>query len=79
MDEYYAEYDSLTAFYGMDLAEYGSYTTTTPRSGKTIRLVKSNIDGTNLRARRPKRSSAWPARNLHSAVTDSRPRKCDGK
>jgi len=26
MDEYYAEYDSLTAFYGMDYAtEYGSY------------------------------------------------------
>ena len=26
MDEYYAEYDSLTAFYGMDYAiGYGSY------------------------------------------------------
>jgi len=26
MDEYYAEYDSLTAFYGMDYATgYGSY------------------------------------------------------
>ena len=26
MDEYYAEYDSLTAFYGMDYAtEFGSY------------------------------------------------------